>query len=602
MEPISRRRFLLSALSLAAFVALDTLPAGPLTPALAAVGKEEGSPLSGDAHFIEMHTELLGRKRDGRARSYPSTPVGEKIDILIVGGGVAGLDTAYYLLTNPRIREKGATVRVFEMDDEPGGTSKEYEWSGIPYTNSAAYFYVPEPGTPDRKLYSEIGVLDAMVLPSSADKDSVIIGSKGFPDLFVKGRGKGFEGEKAAFEKALSFFRHIEENTYPGVPFEPGGPYGKADFTALDRLSMGELIEKGGTIKAGKKVVKVPAPFPPLLCEYIENYCYSSFGCSSYHVSAWQALNWFAAEFSEGGVGVLPGGNGRISTMLARKIESLDAGCLKCGHPVVDVAFDEKSRTSAVTVAFREKEGSSSYRTYQARFVVMACPLTVTRRILNTELPESVRQGLGELAYSGYVVANALINSRVFTSYWDTYCLNDYGTIGKAGESFYRQKPFQDLVNATWALEKTLERQGKPSRQDKTVITIYSPHPFDGQRKLLLSDDYMHNLRVRIKDDLLSRLAPQGLKEQAIEKITLARWGHAMLQARPGLLSGGLIDRLQESVASKGIFFAGTEIMGAPTIENCHITARAAAASAVSALSGRAKAFAANDREEWARL
>lgn len=126
MEPISRRKFLLSTLSSVAVLTTDGLPSGLLSHALAAEGKYEGAANSGDIYFNHMHTELLGKKRDGKKRAYPSKASGEKIGVLIVGGGIAGLDAAYYLLTSPNFRKRGASVRVFEMDDEPGGTAKKY--------------------------------------------------------------------------------------------------------------------------------------------------------------------------------------------------------------------------------------------------------------------------------------------------------------------------------------------------------------------------------------------------------------------------------------------------------------------------------------------
>jgi len=591
METISRRKFLLGLMATSSLFLLDlTLSPGALKPALGEVMKRELGAFSGDRYFVQMHTELLGCKRDGLIRTYPSRAVSEKIDIIIVGGGIAGLDTAYYLLTDPVVREKGAVVRLFEMDDEVGGTAKEYAWEGIPYTNSAAYFYLIEPEDPIMRLYKSIGVLDEVLIPSSADKESVFVRDQVYFDIFARGRGRGYEKERDASVKCTRFFAGFNKDSlYPEVPWSPGGAYSLQEFRQIDRASFGDFIDGKVEVKGLR-----PPPVPGLFREFIECYCYSSFGCSAYDTSLWQGLNWFASEFEENGVGVLPGGNGRISTRLREKIDGLDKNCIRTALPVVDVRHDQKSRRNNVTVALSRDPGKQSYETFSAPIVVLACPLTVIRRLLSMDLDENVRQGLGTLSYAAYVVSNVLLNGTVFDSYWDTYCLDDYAVTGRAGESFYRSKAFMDLINATWSVKKNYQKSGRAWKNDRTILTLYSPHPFTGQRRSLLSDDYCRALKGRVQKEILRRLSPLGLKESAIEDIRLARWGHAMLQSRPGLLSGGLLGDLQKNGAARGMYFASSEILGAPAIENCHITARRAAQKISAFLSGRQGGRAAN--------
>jgi hypothetical protein len=571
-----------------------SLSPGALKPAFGEVMKQELGAFSGDRHFIQMHRELLGRKREGMQRIYPSRANSEKIDIIIVGGGIAGLDTAYYLLSHPVVKKKGAVVRLFEMDDEVGGTAKEYAWEGIPYTNSAAYFYLFEPGHPIMRLYKSIGVLDEVVIPSSADKESVFIKDEVFFDLFARGRGPGYEKEREAAVKCTRFFSKFNEDAlYPEVPMIPGGAYSLQEFRKIDSVSFGDFVD-------GKMAVKGlrPPPVPGIFREFVESYCYSSFGCSAYDTSLWQGLNWFASEFEDGGVGVLPGGNGRISTKLREKIDSLDRNCIRTALPVVDICHDLKSRLNNVTVALSRDHRKEDYETFSAPLVVLACPLTVTRRLLSMELDDKVRQGLGTLSYAAYVVSNVMINGTVFDKYWDTYCLDDYAAMGSAGESHYRARAFLDLINATWSVKKSIQKSGRAWNNDRTILTLYSPHPFAGQRRSLLNDDYCQALKGRIRKEVLRRLSRQGLKESAIADIRLARWGHAMLQARPTLYSGGVLGDLQRNGAGKGIYFAGCEVLGAPAIENCHETARRAVQQIVSVLSGGQGALAPHHQEE----
>jgi len=570
MEEISRRDFLRILLTTSAFFLLEmTLPPGALRPAISAFHKRELGKFSGDIYFNQMHTELLGRKRANRRRKYPSEKSSEKIDILIVGGGISGLDTAYYLLTNPLIRRSGAVVRVFEMDDEIGGTSKEYEWEGISYSNSAAYFYLAESEHPDIRLYRDIGLFNELIIPNDKEKNSVLIKDKLFLNFLEEGRGVGFEKETSLMQKAIDFFSSLSEKSYPEVPFNPRGAYKWEEFVQLDNTSFGNLLEKG---------FQTLSDVPLILRECIENYCYSSFGCSSYQISAWQGLNWFSSEFKSRGVAVLPGGNGRISTRLKEKIQMIDSLCIKTSAPVVDLEHDPVKKINHVTVSLRNEK--CAYRTFNARYVVFTCPLFVSKRILNSEFPQQIRRQIERFNYSAYIVGNVFINGNILNECWDIYCLDDYPFIGKSGEDFYRRKPFMDIINSSWCSK---------NKKQKTVLTVYSPHPFAGQRQDLLRDEYCENMKLRIKKDLIYRLSNYGLKESNISDIRISRWGHAMFQANPGILSSGILNKIKASMVGKGIYFAGAELLGAPTIENCHFTAREAVRQLISAICGRGR-------------
>lgn len=592
MEKITRRQFLFSLLAAGSMLALgNSTQFGALAPALAAVNEAQLGKFSGDIFFKQMHAELLRKKPEDKPRQYPSQASDEKIDILIVGGGIAGLDTAYYLLTHPQIQGRGVKVRLFELNDEVGGTAKEYQWQGIPYSNSAAYFYLFEPQDPIMKLYRDLGVLDEVVVPSGRAKDSAFVKDHLYPDIFRLGRGQGFESETRALEQAQERFLAIDHEMYPEVPFDPAGPFSRAEFQRLDRLTLGALLEQGGVVKEGRPEYDIPANLPLIMREYAENYCYSSFGCSSYEVSAWQGINWFASEFEEGGVGVLPGGNGRMAALLKQKIDALDPDCILTDMPVVDVSQDAAGGHKRVTVALDRDPNSNRYRTFKAGYVVMACPLMVSQRLLAAEFPQDIRHRMDVFDYCPYIVANVMVEGDFAGDAWDIYCLDGFSSFGKAGEKLYRDKPFMDIINATWVWNQSGRRAAAGAQGAKaeagaagSVFTVYAPQPFPGQRRNLLSDDFCQGMKEKVRRGLLYRLGPLGLDAKRIVDIRIARWGHSMFKAFPGILSSGILDDLQAAVADKGIYFAGTDLLGAPTVENCHITARAAAEKLAGAL------------------
>ena len=64
-------------------------------------------------------------------RKYPRSSPTESLDVVIVGGGISGLVSAF------KLKDK-LEVKVIEKEPFPGGSSKRGEWNGIYYSMGAA--------------------------------------------------------------------------------------------------------------------------------------------------------------------------------------------------------------------------------------------------------------------------------------------------------------------------------------------------------------------------------------------------------------------------------------------------------------------------------
>jgi hypothetical protein len=80
---------------------------------------------------------------------------------------------------------------------------------------------------------------------------------------------------------------------------------------------------------------------------------------------------------------------------------------------------------------------------------------------------------------------------------------------------------------------------------------------------------------------VLAGFGPHGLRAQDIEEIRLARWGHPMIVTRLGQLADGTMKLAAQT--QPGLYFAHTDVNGAPAYEN----ALAAAFDAVAACRSR---------------
>ncbi len=99
-----------------------------------------GGPLVEGEHFSVCH-----QVRDGH--SFPRPDATKKADVVIVGGGVAGLSAAYFL--------KGKDWLLLEKEDHFGGNAYQEEYEGQIFGTGSAYGYRGDAGD---QLAKEIGL------------------------------------------------------------------------------------------------------------------------------------------------------------------------------------------------------------------------------------------------------------------------------------------------------------------------------------------------------------------------------------------------------------------------------------------------------------
>src|SRR5262249_34460167 len=91
------------------------------------------------------HFEVCHEIRDGRDFERPDAT--QKADIVIIGGGVAGLSAAYFL--------KGKDWLLLEKEPHFGGNAYQEEFAGQAFATGSAYAYRGDHGD---QLASEIGL------------------------------------------------------------------------------------------------------------------------------------------------------------------------------------------------------------------------------------------------------------------------------------------------------------------------------------------------------------------------------------------------------------------------------------------------------------
>lgn len=496
-----------------------SLPFGPIDRTLgdvapAAFSGEEPEP----AHRI-----LWDRDAVLAAAEPPDSA--ERVPLVIVGGGISGLATAWLLRQHRPL--------VLERSPRFGGSSRGEAWRGVDYAIGAAYFIRPDEGSPIEGFLDELSLTPRV----KTEEDPVILSGKRY-DAFWDGSST-VAGATQIRRLARHFQAVLDEEegqVFPDIPVTD--PARRPHLDALDRRSFHDYLQEvaGGSLH-------------PHAASVIEHYCWSSLGASMSEVSAAAGLNFYASEFGE--VCVLPGGNAAVAERLVERLAAaLPPGHLRPGCLVADVQAGDDG------VLVRYADASGAVRTVAANAVVLACPKFVAGKIVR-DLEPSRLAAIARLRYRAYLVANLLLDRGVGHDFYDLFLAGD-GTAPYADvEAAADAQGATDVVLGTWA---------RPHR-DHTVLTLYRALPFDGGRAAVYDEDsygtYRSQFARQVERDILPLV---GARPGDIADLRVARWGHPLPVAEVGFIADGLPEALGAPFRDR-VFFVQQDTWALPAFE-----------------------------------
>jgi len=493
----------------------DALRALLATPALALACEEDPPrPIAGELKGPDW-------QRGHRLRETPLPSVvrePEPVRVVIVGGGVAGLSAAWWL------RRRGVDdVVVLELEDAPGGTSRWSSTEVTPYPWGAHYLPVPSPRRPAlaplRALLEEMGALE-----DGEPAEHVCVRE---PEERVFHRGFWYPGlypyANASAEDLAQLARFEEEIARAAALVDGGGkraftlPFAAcsmdADLLELDGESAEVWLDRKGFTSKRLR----------WLCDYA---CRDDFGLGLGQTSAWAHLFYWASRVDDPGdqsapILTWPNGNGALVAHLHRA---------------------SANRVHTGSMATRVEAGPDGVRVetddhhvYQAERCILAVPRFVAARLVDVPSDEP---------YGSWAVANLHLQSRPSSR-----------GAPMAWDSVIHESPSLGYVCAT-------HQRGRD--HGPTVLTWYfamtTDDPDEARRRLL--DARFEDWR----DLVLADLRPAHPNLEAIaERVDVWRWGHAMVQPRPGFLRGG---RRHERWRPRGrLHFAHTDLSGMALFE-----------------------------------
>jgi hypothetical protein len=519
------------------FTRREVLAAFLGVPAALAACRSSESPRLPAGEIIGASDVLGHRLRDG-LRVEPSVDAWERVGVVIVGGGVAGLSAAWRFL-----KAGFDDFVVVELEPAPGGTSRSGTSGVVPYPWGA--HYLP---TPMKENTALVSLLDEMgVIEGSDDEGEPIVAEQFLcrdPEERIFYRGRWYEGlylhagasaeDLAQLEKfnaevaSWAEWRDARGRRAFTIPIHAGSD--DSSVTSLDKISMDEWLRQHGLTS-------------PRLRWLVDYGCRDDYGLRVEQTSAWAGLFYFASRVRRPGVEAQPlitwpEGNGRLVSHLYSQAGSK----VRLGMAVAEIIPTDSNGRSGVDVIMVNQTATTASG-FHASQVVFAAPHFLSRYLIRP-YRENAPPHVAEFEYGSWMVANLFLKERPvslgFPLAWDNVLYES-----------------QSLGYVVATHQRGLDR-------GPTVFTYYYPFCDDdprAARSKLLSMDWSACADVALADLTRAHREIRVL----VERLDVMRWGHAMIRPRPGFIWSNA--RTEAARPFRGIHFAHTDLSGIALFE-----------------------------------
>lgn len=441
-------------------------------------------------------------------------------EVIVVGGGIAGLTAAYYL--------DDYDLLLLEKEHKVGGRALSGQYRGISYAKGAEYLGTPE--EPLSEIIKKLN-LDLREIPAPTDiiyrDGKMFFGDYGKADLMISGSSLREFNRFAA--KVLEEYERYDD--IPDLALDK-------EIRQLDNITARQWFEVNR--------------FPPLYIEIYNVAFRGLFGANIDEISALSAFPEMAFDFE---------GFERIDDVddLAEEFAddgdstgmySFDDGIAEIPLALASYLGNRVRTNSMVTAVEREgdffvvkciQEGNKIVA-YRSEAVVLATPAAVTLHIAGKVLSTEQQQVLRHVRYAPYITIALFSDTQVFNKGFDLAVPD--GLL------------FTDIYDATWISRHN--KSSSPDKQQGWVTLIYAaPQSFRDTTLLKMPDRDLINTVLQQLDNIL----PGASKHIKGWDITRFRFGYPVMV--PG--SYQKMTRLR-SITGNGLFLAGDYLIY-PTFE-----------------------------------
>ncbi|BEP94239.1 NAD(P)/FAD-dependent oxidoreductase [Acidovorax sp. A79] len=452
--------------------------------------------------------------------SWPAPAVVRRAQVIIAGGGVAGLAAARSL------RLAGiADFALLELEDSAGGNSRGGAVQGIACPLGA--HYLPVPGDDAREvqdLLEELGLrqrvagrwrYDERHLCHSPQERLFFEGAWQEGLLPVQGVDDATLAQYRRFAQAVAQQSKAARFTMPVLKsLDARKPLAPA-HQALDAVTFDAWLQQQELDD-------------PHLRWYLDYCCRDDYGAGTAHVSAWAGIHYFAsrhgfhapgeaADEARESVLTWPQGNGWITQRLAAPLQNSaqGGGQLRAATSVLRIT---ENRHGVEVDAFNH--ATDSVERWQAPRCIVALPVFMAARVVQNP-PAFLTGAARRLGWAPWLVANIHIDSA----------LTDRPGAAPAWDNVLYADPTAGGLGYVNAGHQRLDARAVLA--GPTVLTYYQAlgDAPDG-RQHLATQPWQH-----WADPILAALAvPHPDLRQRATRVDITRYGHAMAIPTPGML------------------------------------------------------------------
>ena len=316
------------------------------------------------------HFKICHEVRDGH--SFPKPDATRKVEVVVVGGGMAGLSAAYFL------RHKD--FLLLEKEEHFGGNAYQEDYAGQAYSTGAAYDFR---GSPSDQLAKEIGL---NLLP--IDMPDPTIANGGFaPDTWRSGLS-----QLPYPKEVVASFKKFADNV---MKLDP-----RKDLNELD----------------AKPFTDITRNYAPEVAQWWDAYGLSNWGAVTEDTSAY--IGAFDAQYlikgDDSSRVILPGGLGCISKKIVEVMQPKYGERMLGDATVVAVVPD----ANEVRVTYFHQ---NRLITVSAKVAIICAPKFITSRIV-AGLPSDQKQAMRRMRYAPVPMINMIFDKQIYRKGYDNWC------------------------------------------------------------------------------------------------------------------------------------------------------------------------------------
>ena len=518
---------------------------------------------------------------DAYAGEYEISEDSGEFDVIILGGGLAGLSSAFYLLQE----RPGIRILILEANGYAGGNAARDDGPPLPVAASTAGAYAIVRSTGYlADLYKKIGVeMEKYLLKAPYDCYFLDENCTG-----VKPGSSGWQADLLLPDgklRAAPFSQKIIEdlartskvwNDFSGATTGPKDPPDESgpQFDYLSQMTLADYLTN-------------VLHCDPAVVDFYSAYTIDCLGGTAHSVNAHSAIAFLAAEYSDNADDfACPGGNAGIASKLVKYLTDPDSA--RGRDKPVDIRLDAIALKVGVASSTANRKvdviyfKDEKFHRTTAKAMIVATQSSSTRHLIEDISDDERKAAWNEFNTVPAVVANVAV--RDMTPFVQA-------GLGYANH-FWGSRTWANFEIADWTTKNRL-KTGRAS-----VLTFYGgvtvpPEEIPSERMKLLKTpfaDYEKSLR----DDLSRVMRGTSFDfDRDVSAVFVYRWGHSMMLPTTKSVFGdvrganGQLDRSKapRRVACRplgSISFAGQHTEGNPSVESALASGHRAAGEVLS--------------------